>query len=175
VINQDSDAYIKHPDEFVFIPGSARAIALLTRQGFDVILITNQSAVGRHMITTATLQAIFDKLTAGVKQAGGTVHDIFFCPHRPDAGCSCRKPLPGLILTAARTHHIDLKRSMMVGDSARDIECGLAAGCGFTALVATGNGTSARQTLQARGIVPDFYGKDLFDTAQWIVQTFAAP
>ena len=81
VINQDSDAYIKTPDEFHFIPKSPQAIALLTQHGFDVILITNQSAIGRGMVTPKVLDAIFNKLKTGVKAAGGHITDIFFCPH----------------------------------------------------------------------------------------------
>ncbi len=170
VINQDSLAYIKIPGEFHFIPKSPEAIALLTRHGFDVILITNQSAIGRGMVTPRVLDAIFDKLKTGVAAAGGHIKDIFFCPHTPDAGCDCRKPLPGLILQAMAVYGIDPGQSFMVGDSAKDIECGLAAGCGKNLLVATGNGKKAIKTLADKGIVPNFYGQDLFEVAQWIIQ-----
>ena len=94
VINQDSPAYIKSPEEFHFIPGSPEAISLLCDHGFDVILITNQSAVGRKMIDLETLSLIFDKLRTGVAKVGGTIKDIFCCPHTPDEGCDCRKPAP---------------------------------------------------------------------------------
>ena len=87
VINHDSDAYIKHPDEFHFISKSPDAIALLNAKGFQVILITNQSAVGRGMISVRTLDAILKKMTRGVEQAGGRIKDIFFCPHGPNQGC----------------------------------------------------------------------------------------
>lgn len=170
VINEDSPAYIKHPDEFHFIPKSPEAIALLCRHGFDIILITNQSAIGRNMMSLETSEAIFEKLKKGVDRAGGSIKDIFFCPHLPKAGCDCRKPLPGLILQALKTHSLDPGHSLMVGDSARDIECGLAAGCVKTILVATGNGPVALKTLAAKGIVPDYYAKDLFDAALWIIR-----
>ncbi|MCG8684886.1 MAG: D-glycero-beta-D-manno-heptose 1,7-bisphosphate 7-phosphatase [Desulfobacterales bacterium] len=172
VINQDSPAYIKSPDEFHFIPNSPEAIALLTSHGFEVILITNQSAVGRKMITRATLDAIFDKLTAGVEQAGGRIKDIFFCPHTPDAGCDCRKPLPGLIHKAVDRYGIDPAASLMVGDSAKDIECGIAAGC-KTILVKTGNGRKAAAYLKEKNISPDLISTDLFDAAQWIIANIA--
>jgi len=170
VINEDSPAYIKHSSEFHFIPKSPQAIALLTQYGFDVILITNQSIIGRKMVTPQVLDAIFEKLKTGVKEAGGQIKDIFFCPHTPDAGCECRKPLPGLIYNAMKTHAIDPGHSLMVGDSVKDIECGLAAGCAKNLLVATGNGKKALKTLGNKGIVPDFFGKDLFETALWIIQ-----
>ena len=169
VINQDSDAYIKTPDEFHFIPRSPQAIALLTQHGFDVILITNQSAIGRGMVSPLVLDAIFNKLKTGVKAAGGHITDIFFCPHTPQAGCDCRKPLPGLILQAMATHDIDPAHSCMVGDSAKDIECGLSAKCSKNILVATGNGRQAINTLKEKGVIPDFFGKDLFDAALWII------
>jgi D-glycero-D-manno-heptose 1,7-bisphosphate phosphatase len=175
VINQDSPAYIKTPDEFHFIPNSPEAIALLTRHGFDVILITNQSAIGRKMVTQKVLDAIFDKLKTGVEKAGGHITDIFFCPHTPEAGCDCRKPLPGLITRAMATYDIDPGQSLMVGDSAKDIECGLAAGCAKTLLVATGNGENALRTLAENSIHPDFFGKDLLEVAQWIIHNVNAP
>ncbi len=170
VINQDSPDYIKTPDAFHFIPKSPEAIALLTRHGFDVILITNQSAIGRKMVTPQVLAAIFDKLKTGVAEAGGHITDIFFCPHAPDAGCDCRKPLPGLINRAIAAYSMDPGHSLMVGDSAKDIECGLSAGCAKNLLVATGNGKKAVKSLADKGIIPDFYGKDLFEAAQWIIQ-----
>lgn len=168
VINEDSSSYIKSPDEFHFISKSPEAIALLCDHGFEVILITNQSAVGRKMITAQTLSAIFDKLKIGVAAAGGKIKDIFCCPHTPDAGCACRKPKPGLIYQAQKKYGIDPAATVMVGDSAKDIECGKNAGCGSTVLVATGNGPSAQIALADRGMAPDHYAKDLYGAAQWI-------
>jgi len=172
VINHDSAAYIKHPDEFHFISKSPEAIALLTANGFQVILITNQSAVGRGMISVQTLDAIFKKMTHGVEQAGGRIKDIFFCPHTPDQGCGCRKPEPGMILRAADRHGIDLKTALMIGDSAKDIACGRNAGCAATILVKTGNGEKALAALAETGIAPDFFARDLYAAAQWITANF---
>lgn len=173
VINADSPAYIKSPDEFHFIPNSPEAVALLTRKGFEVILITNQSAVGRKMISQDTLEAIFDKMRAGIERAGGEIKDIFYCPHTPDEGCTCRKPLPGMILSAMDKYGIDPEAAVMVGDSAKDIECGRAAGCASTVLVATGNGPRALDALAKKGIAPGFFAEDLFAAAEWIVSRSA--
>lgn len=172
VINHDSDAYIKAPDEFHFIPKSPDAIALLNAGGFDVMLITNQSAVGRGMISARTLDAVFKKMLHGVAQAGGRIKDIFFCPHTPSQGCGCRKPKPGMILQAVARHGIDLKKTLMVGDSAKDIECGKRAGCAKTILVKTGNGEKALATLTRKGMAPDFIAKDLYGAARWITDNF---
>jgi histidinol-phosphate phosphatase family protein len=168
VINHDSDDYIKHPDEFHFIAKSPDAIALLTAKGFQVILITNQSAVGRGMISRQMLDAILKKMIQGVERAGGRIKDIFFCPHTPDQGCDCRKPKPGMILQAVASHGIDLEKSVMVGDSAKDIECGKNAGCNKTILVKTGNGGNALAELTDKGIAPDFLAQNLYDAALWI-------
>ncbi len=169
VINKDSAAYIKHPSEFEFIPNSTDAIAHLTQNDFTVILITNQSVIGRKMATTETLDAIFDKLKTGVKAVGGKIDDIFYCPHDPKDNCDCRKPKPGMILDAVQKHGIDLGFSFMVGDSAKDIECALNAGCQKTILVKTGNGMAAHADLSGKGIIPDAFVPDLYAAVQWII------
>ncbi len=169
VINEDSDAYIKSPEEFFFIPRSPEAVALLNHNGFEVIIITNQSMIGRKMVGIAVLEAIFEKMTKGVAAAGGRIKDVFYCPHAPDQGCSCRKPLPGLILQAREKYAIDLHTAIMIGDSAKDIECGINAGCGATCLVATGKGLSARKALTQNGITPDHFADNLYQAARWII------
>ncbi|MBU1344069.1 MAG: D-glycero-beta-D-manno-heptose 1,7-bisphosphate 7-phosphatase [Proteobacteria bacterium] len=170
VINMDSPDYIKSRSEFEFIPRSPEAIALLTQKGFDVIVITNQSVIGRKMITQETLDAIFQKMKVGVKKAGGKIKDIFFCPHTPRENCSCRKPNPGLILDAQKKYQISLDQSCLVGDSAKDIECALNAGCAKTVLVKTGNGPKAQQELSCKGISPDYIALDLYEAACWIIE-----
>lgn len=170
VINHDSPEYIKSPSEFEFIPGSLEALRLLAENDFQVIVITNQSAVGRGMITLKTLEAIFDKMRSGIEADGGALTDIFFCPHRPDEGCDCRKPKPGMILAAAAKYNIDLEKSCMIGDSAKDIESGKRAGCRHTLLVRTGNGNKAETALTQKKIRPDYIGDDLLDAVRWIIQ-----
>ncbi len=169
VINVDSADYIKKPSEFEFIPKSQEAIALLCQNNFQIILITNQSLIGRKMASRETLDAIFDKLRKGVEDAGGKINDIFFCPHTPEDMCECRKPKPKMILDAAKKYDIDLSHSLMVGDSSKDIECGLNAGCGKTILVKTGNGKKACEILFQQGIEPDAIAVDLHDAALWII------
>lgn len=170
VINKDSADYIKTPSEFEFIPKSPEAIALLCEHDFKIIIITNQSIIGRKMADPSTLAAIFKKMTAGVKKAGGHITDIFFCPHLPKDNCSCRKPAPGLIQQAILKHQVDLSKTIMVGDSAKDMECGLNAGCKTTVLVRTGNGNAALPALLSRGIHPDYVADNLYTAAQWIIQ-----
>ncbi|MBZ9558697.1 MULTISPECIES: D-glycero-beta-D-manno-heptose 1,7-bisphosphate 7-phosphatase [unclassified Modicisalibacter] len=141
VINRDSDAYVKSLEEFQPYPRAIEAIARLCRHGWRVAVATNQSGIARGYFDRATLEAMHRRLNAIVQAAGGHIEHIAVCPHGPDDGCACRKPLPGL-LTEIR-HSLDLPSlagSWMVGDSLRDIEAGRAAGC-RVALVRSGKGT----------------------------------
>lgn len=169
VINADSPDYIKCWTEFHFIPGSLDAIARLTRSGCRVIVITNQSAVNRQIIALKELETMHRRLRQAVSDSGGRITDIFYCPHRPDEGCDCRKPKPGLIFAARDRYGIDLSRAVMVGDSVKDILAGQTAGCGRTVLVQTGNGMTAIQVLEKTGQRPDHVAADLNLAAQWIL------
>src|SRR5579862_2669163 len=97
VINYDSEAYIKSPEEWLPIPGSLEAIATLNRHGFRVLIATNQSGVSRGYYDLAMLDRIHEKLVAQLAAVGGCIEEIFFCPHHPDDHCVCRKPKPGMI------------------------------------------------------------------------------
>lgn len=169
VINTDSPEYIKSWAEFHFIPGSLEAIIRLTKAGLTVIVITNQSAINRGMIPLAELENIHHRMKQAVSENGGRITDIFFCPHRPDEGCTCRKPQPGLILAALERYRIDLARAFMVGDSAKDILTGKSAGCRRTVLVKTGNGMTALLTLKKTGQLPDHVAADLDQAVCWIL------
>lgn len=169
VINRDSPDYIKNWAEFAFLPGSLEAMALLTRAGYPLILITNQSIINRGWVTRQVLDHIHGQLCAAVENAGGRIHDIFFCPHLPDEGCDCRKPKPGMILQAQQRHGINLSASVMVGDNAKDILCGRAANCGATILVRTGNIAAAEQQLAELNVHPDVIARDLLDAARMIL------
>ncbi len=169
VINRDSPDYIKSWAEFIFIPGSLEAIRDLTRAGFRVILITNQSAVNRGIISHERLIDIHARMTEAIRAAGGDITGIFFCPHRPDEGCDCRKPRPGLIRTAQKEYGIDLSEAVMVGDSVKDMQCAENIGCGRRVLVLTGNGVETRDRLSRENRAPDFVAENLKKAADWIM------
>ncbi len=169
VINQDSPDYIKSWAEFHFIPGSLDALARLTRSGCTIIVITNQSAINRRWVSLTQLETMHRRLRQAVLDSGGRIMDIFFCPHRPDEGCGCRKPKPGLIFAARDRYGTDLSHAVMVGDSAKDILAGQAAGCGRTVLVQTGNGMTAIQALEETGHRPDHVAADLDRAVHWIL------
>lgn len=139
VINRDSDAYIKSPDEWVPIPGSLEAIARLSRAGWRVVVATNQSGLARGLYSVETLNAIHAKLRHELAQVGGQVDAIFICPHGPDDGCECRKPKSGMFLDIAKRYDISLQNVPAVGDSWRDLQAAANVGCA-TWLVLTGNG-----------------------------------
>ena len=168
-INQDSAEYIKDWTEFIFLPRSIEALRDLTVAGFIIIVITNQSAIPRKLISLHELENIHSKMKAAVKSQGGKISDVFFCPHLPGDGCDCRKPAPGLIFQAQEKHDIDLSTAAMIGDSARDIECAHMAGCGRTILVKTGNGREAQQILAEKNLLPDYVALDLYDAAGWLI------
>ena len=96
-INEDRDDFVKTPDEWVPIPGALEAIARLNHAGWRTVLATNQSGLGRGMFEMATLNQIHVKMNQALAQHGGRIDAVFFCPHTPGEGCTCRKPLPGLM------------------------------------------------------------------------------
>jgi D-glycero-D-manno-heptose 1,7-bisphosphate phosphatase len=168
VINRDSPDYIKNWSEFEFLPGSLDALRHLSANQLAVIVITNQSAINRRLISEAELEYMHRMMEKQVRAHGGRINDIFYCPHTPEDGCNCRKPKPGLIYRARDSYQIDLARSVMIGDRVRDIECGRNAGCGQTILVRTRYGTAADKKLFPKKAIVDYIADDLYDAAQWI-------
>lgn len=144
VINHDSPAYIKSPEEWKPIPGSLEAIALLSQAGYRVLVATNQSGVGRGLFEMATLNAIHDKMHRALGLAGGRIDGIFYCPHAHDAGCSCRKPKTGLLEEIAHRFGVSLEGVPFIGDSLRDLQAAVAVGA-QPILVLTGKGKKTRK------------------------------
>ncbi len=139
VINEDSPDFIKSADEWIPLPGSLQAIARLSRAGWKVVVATNQSGLGRGLFSPDELTAIHQKMQQQLALLGGHIDAIFMCPHLPDAGCTCRKPLPGMFLDILDRYDVPAHEVVTVGDSLRDIQAAHAAGC-QTWLVETGNG-----------------------------------
>lgn len=163
VINEDSDSFIKSPAEWRPIPGSLEAIAKLHQSGYQVVLATNQSGVGRGLFEVSTLNAIHDRMHRALAQIGGRIDAIFFCPHAQEANCECRKPKAGLMEEIARRFNVDLKGTPAVGDALRDLQAAAAVGAA-PILVLTGKG---RKTL-AEGGLPA--GTQVYDNLAAAVQ-----
>ncbi|MBW2705514.1 MAG: D-glycero-beta-D-manno-heptose 1,7-bisphosphate 7-phosphatase [Deltaproteobacteria bacterium] len=169
-INRDSPDYIKSREEFEFLPGSLEAINNLTHHGFVIIVVTNQSAVPRKLISLIELEFVHNMMALTVALNGGEIKDVFYCPHMPEDGCDCRKPEPGLIFQARKKYEIDLTAAVMVGDSAKDIECARRAGCGHAVLVKSGQKDDVEAELKSRQIRVDYVAKDLYEAAEWVIK-----
>jgi D-glycero-D-manno-heptose 1,7-bisphosphate phosphatase len=151
VINVDSDAFIKSPDEWVAIPGSLEAIARLNQAGYRVAIASNQSGIGRGLFDMAALNAMHEKMNRAAATVGGRIDAVFFCPHTQEDECECRKPKPGMLQQIVERFEIDPADTPMVGDSLRDLQAGAA--LGFAPhLVLTGKG---RKTLAAGNLPPN--------------------
>lgn len=143
VINQDSEQFIKSPEEWLPIPGSLDAVARLNQSGWRVVVASNQSGVGRGLFGMDMLNAINARMVELLAQVGGRLDAIFFCPHAADSTCDCRKPKPGLLHQIESRFNVDMTGVPMVGDSLRDLQAGVAVGCA-PYLVLTGKGEKTR-------------------------------
>jgi D-glycero-D-manno-heptose 1,7-bisphosphate phosphatase len=152
VINEDSDRYIKSPEEWVPIPGSLEAIARLRRAEYRVAIATNQSAVARGLMTLDTLNRIHTRMLEHIERKGGAIDAVMVCPHGPDDGCSCRKPRPGMLLDLANRLNVNLLGVPMVGDSIRDLEAACAVGA-TPVLVRTGKGEDSAGRLAGNDLL----------------------
>ena len=121
--------YVTRWEEMEFLPGAADAIRLLNQAGFFVVVVSNQRCVAKGLITTAELEALHARMQREYAASGARIDAIYYCPHDYESRCECRKPMPGMLLEAARAHDIDLAASWMIGDSAHDVEAGRRAGC----------------------------------------------
>ncbi|MBK9521536.1 MAG: D-glycero-beta-D-manno-heptose 1,7-bisphosphate 7-phosphatase [Rhodocyclaceae bacterium] len=139
VINQDSDQYIKSPEEWKPIAGSLEAIALLNQAGYRVVVCTNQSGIGRGLFEMDTLNAIHDKMIRALAVLGGHIDAVFFCPHTVTDECECRKPKPGMFHEIEARFNVSLENVPAIGDSLRDLQVAAAVGA-KPMLVLTGKG-----------------------------------
>lgn len=160
VINQDSDHFIKSPDEWQPIPGSLEAIALLNRNGYRVAVATNQSGVTRGLYDVVALNTIHEKMHKALAQVGGRIDAIFYCPHMAQDNCNCRKPKPGMIEEIGKRFETNLQGVPAVGDAYRDLQAFAATGA-QPILVRTGKGLHT----EAAGNLP---------TGTWVVDDLAA-
>jgi D-glycero-D-manno-heptose 1,7-bisphosphate phosphatase len=156
--------YLSHPDQVELLPNAAQGLAELKRLGLGVIVVTNQSGVGRGMFDEPRLNEIHDRLQQILRTSGVEIDSIVCCTHRPDEGCGCRKPLPGLVEAAAQQHGFLPQDSFVIGDKACDIDLGRNVRA-TTFLVRTGYG--ARAATDA-AVQPDYVVDDLLHAARLI-------
>ena len=168
VISKDSPDHIKSWEEFHFLPKSKDGIKLLTENGFNIIVITNQSVIARKMVTKDELEEMHKKMKKEIENHGGKIIKIYYCPHHPDDGCNCRKPKPGLFLKAIKENNIDVSKSYVVGDRIMDVLAGKTIGS-KTVIIPSELGLKELKESKAN---PDYIAKDLFDAAEWIINNY---
>ena len=122
VINQNRDDYVKDISEFIFLPNSIEAIKKLNQIGFLIVIITNQSVVNRGIISRKQLEKIHEYMIKKIESQEGKIAKIYYCPHRPDENCNCRKPKTELIMHAIQKYNVDISHSWFIGDSEKDIQ-----------------------------------------------------
>ena len=164
VINRDSEAFIKTPDEWRPIDGSLEAIALLNAHDYQVIVVTNQSGLARGLLDEPMLEKIHAKMQQLVSKKGGHIAAIYYCPHGPNSACDCRKPRAGLLKAFAADFHADLTTIAVIGDSLRDLQAAEVVGA-KPILVKTGKG---QQTLMNNPQLNIPVFETLYDAAKHI-------
>ena len=172
VINQrpPEGEYITRWEDFHILPGVAEGVALLNRVGFSVIVVTNQRGVAKGLITEAALEKMHERMTADLARAGAKIDATFYCPHDIEPRCECRKPAPGMLVSAARLHGIDLRTSWMIGDSDNDVEAGVNAGCKTARVVATDVSSSERARISEATIKAEISATSLLDAIRQILK-----
>ena len=160
VINRNRLDYVTRPEEFRFLPGAIEALAGLAASPFRVVVVTNQSAVGRGRMNAEMLAGIHDRMLERVHAAGGRIDAIYACPHLPEDSCPCRKPAPGLLQQAARDLSFDLEASFFIGDAVSDVHAAMAVGC-QPILVLTGHGPKSRLELARRHVRTHWIAENL--------------
>ena len=172
VINQRplEGEYVTRWEDFHILPGVAAGIALLNHAGFSVVVVTNQRCVAKGLMTEADLQKMHERMADVLARAGAKIDATFYCPHEIEPACDCRKPAPGMLLTAARLHGIDLRTSWMIGDSDNDVEAGLNAGCKTARVIATDATSGERALISEATITADMSASSLLDAIRQILK-----
>jgi histidinol-phosphate phosphatase family protein len=168
VINYNREDYVKSPEEFLFLPGAPQAVARLTRAGRLLFVVSNQAGVGRGRMRREDLEAVTRKMLEGLESAGARIRQVYYCVHHPEDACGCRKPAPGLLERAAREHGVDLTRSIVVGDHARDLAAGQACGA-RTVLVLSG--MTSGEDVEHLPNPPDHVAVSLGAAVEWILDS----
>ncbi len=166
VINVSLDGdYVKSWDEFEFLPKAKEAIKALTDTGWDIIVVSNQAGISRGIMSAQAVEEINYRMVNELEHCGGKVRAVYYCPHRPDENCGCRKPKPGMLLQAGCELGINLSQSYLIGDSITDIQAGAQVGC-TTILVKTGQGSESLEGSNQWSVSPDYIVSDLFEAVE---------
>lgn len=175
VLNEEAPdhGYILQPADLKWLPGALPALAMLSRAGLRLSVATNQSAVGRGLMTAEQLARVLDAMRTQAEAAGARISGVYCCPHAPEQQCDCRKPAPGLIRAAIEESGIPAMQTLLVGDDVRDVQAARAAGV-TAVLVKTGKGVRAAAQLQATGN-PPYVFDDLQQIARYLLYRIEDP
>ena len=162
--------YVNHIDRFQIFPFAAEAIRQLNQADIPVIVVTNQSGIARNIFPESLVHEIHKKMVSELAAGGAWIDAIYFCPHKSEDACECRKPNPGMLDQAAREHALDLAASWVVGDRYADLEMGHAAGArGILVMTGYGRGEyELHRTTWPRQ--PDAVAGNLGDAVRQILQ-----
>ena len=168
VINENRDDYVKVWDEFQFLDGALAALARLACADFHIVVVSNQSAIGRALTPRERVEEIHHRMLAQIESSGGRVDRVLYCPHRAEEGCPCRKPSPGMLLQAHEELGVNLAQSYFVGDAAEDVAAAYAVGC-TPIIVRTGRGEATIIKLGESGLKQPVIVHDLRAAVEWIL------
>jgi D-glycero-D-manno-heptose 1,7-bisphosphate phosphatase len=158
--------YVTRWEDMEFLPGACDAIRLLNHSGFLVVVVSNQRCIAKGLLTTDELESMHARMRREFEAAGAKIDAVYYCPHDTQPPCGCRKPEPGMLLNAARTHNVDLAASWAIGDSEHDVEAGKRAGCRTTRVIGNNKSTTTSADLVA---------SSLLDAIHKILQVQAVP
>jgi D-glycero-D-manno-heptose 1,7-bisphosphate phosphatase len=171
VIIENRPNYVRSWEDVAIFPQAVSALSRIRSSPYKIVIITNQSAVGRGILSLQEAEAINQRLVAELEHAGCRIDGVFMCPHAPEAQCACRKPQPGLILQAVHTLSLDVSQSWMIGDAWSDLQAGRSAGIPQTVLVRTGRG-------QEQSLLPRPAGLEsalIFETLSDVLENLVLP
>ena len=166
--------YLADPSGLELIPTAIDGIRRLNEAEIPVILVTNQSGIGRGYFTEKTLSDIHAKLEGMLLKGSAKVDDIFYCPHLPNSGCSCRKPQPGMLIQAKMRHGFDLTRSFVIGDRMMDVEMAHKVGANGILVPEPGNQYDIESEIKSSKDKPDFRATTLVEAVDWILAKVVA-
>lgn len=170
VIIENRADYVRDWSEVEIFPEAVKVLSDSSIEKYKIVIVTNQSAVGRNLISFQTAREINNKLGVAIKQMGGNVNGIYMCPHTPEDQCNCRKPRPGLLLQAAEELSLDLSASWMIGDAWSDLLAGQAAGTRGNIMVKTGRGAKQLLLSQPEDLKEYFVFNDLSSAVNAVFQ-----
>jgi D-glycero-D-manno-heptose 1,7-bisphosphate phosphatase len=167
VINYNRPDYVKNWAEFCWLPKVLPALQQLATSEYKIIVVTNQSPIGRGIFTSQDLATIHTQMCQMIVAHQGRIDGIFYCPHRPEEQCSCRKPKPGLLIQAAKSFNLSLANSFMIGDAVSDMQAAQNAGC-YPLFVLSGR-HAAKSNFVRRTFKPCQIFPDLAAAVRWIL------